>query len=426
MKISKFEGKFSGTVNIPGDKSISHRSIMFGALAQGKTTVHNFLMGEDCLSTIACFKELGVNVKQENGLVIIDGVGLDGLKKPNKVLYVGNSGTTIRLLSGILAGQKFETQITGDESIQKRPMDRIIKPLKMMDADIECSNDIYPPVVIKPVNHLKSIYYKQKVASAQVKSCILLAGMYSYKPIKIVQPGLSRDHTERMMQYFGIPLIVQGNEILMEQSKYITGKEIYVPGDISTAAFYITAALLFEGSEVLLKNVGVNPTRTGILEVYKKMGANITIENHKINNNEPSADIRVKHSKLKGITIDGEIIPKLIDEIPIIAAAAAFAEGKTIIKDAAELKVKETNRISATVKEMKKMGIDIEELEDGMVITGSNTLNPSVLESYHDHRIAMTMSILAMKADGESEVVGSNCVNISNPDFYNTIENLKK
>lgn len=426
MKINKFEGKFDGTVNIPGDKSISHRSIMFGALAQGKTTVHNFLMGEDCLSTIACFKELGVNVKEENGLVTIDGVGLDGLKKPNKVLNVGNSGTTIRLLSGILAGQKFETQITGDESIQKRPMDRVLKPLKMMDADIECLNDIYPPIVIKPVKHLKSIYYKQKVASAQVKSCILLAGMYSYKPIKIVQPELSRDHTERMMQYFGIPLIVQGNEILMEQSKYITGKEIFVPGDISTAAYYITAALLFEGSEVLLKNVGVNPTRTGILDVYKKMGANITIENHKINNNEPSADIRVKHSKLKGITIDGEIIPKLIDEIPIIAAAAAFAEGKTIIKDAAELKVKETNRISATVKEMKKMGIDIEELEDGMIINGSKTIIPAALESYNDHRIAMTMSILAMKADGESEVAGSHCVNISNPDFYSTIEKLKK
>lgn len=424
MKIKKFEGKLKGVINIPGDKSISHRSIMFGSLAKGETNIYNYLLGEDCKSTISCFKKLGVNIKVEDDKVTVDGVGLYGLKKPEEMLYVGNSGTTIRLMSGILAGQSFETLISGDKSIQKRPMDRVIAPLKMMGADIDSMNDIYPPIRIKPVKNLKSIKYHQKLASAQVKSCILLAGMYSQKPVKIVQPEISRDHTERMMQYFGIPLIVQGNEILMETSKYMIGKEIFVPGDISTAAFYMTAALLFEGSEVVLKNVGINPTRTGILEIYKKMGADITLENYQIRNNEPSADIIVKYSKLKGIKIQGEIIPKLIDEIPIIAAAAAFAEGTTIIKNAAELKVKETNRINAVVTEMKKMGIDIQELEDGMIINGSNKLKSALINSYDDHRIAMTMSILAMKADGESEIANSQCVNISNPDFYDTIKSL--
>ncbi len=424
MKIKKYEGKLKGVINIPGDKSISHRSIMFGSLAKGETKIYNYLLGEDCKSTISCFKKLGVNIKLNEDNVTVEGVGLYGLSKPDEMLYVGNSGTTIRLMSGILAGQQFETLISGDSSIQKRPMDRIMTPLKMMGADIESLNGIYPPLRIKPVNNLRNIKYHQKTSSAQVKSCILLAGMYSQKPVKIVQPKISRDHTERMMQYFGIPLIVQGNEILMETSKYIVGKEIFVPGDISTAAFYMTAALLFEGSEVVLKNVGINPTRTGIVDIYKKMGADITLENYQIRNNEPSADIIVRHSKLKGIEIKGEIIPKLIDEIPIIAAAAAFAEGTTVIKNAAELKVKETNRISAVVTEMKKMGIDIQELDDGMVINGCEKLKSATIDSYDDHRIAMTMSILAMKAEGESEILNSHCVNISNPDFYDTIKSL--
>ena len=417
--------KLVGEITVPGDKSISHRSIIIGSLANGKTTVENILMSDDTTSTMDCFKNMGVNIEKRNSTVYIEGVGLYGLKQPKDILSCGNSGTTMRILSGLLVGQRFSTTLTGDESLISRPMKRIIIPLSKMGGNISGIGDNYPPLEIKPANNiLKGIFYELPVASAQVKSSILFASLYSRGITKIVENKITRDHTERMLNYFGCNVVKEGNEIITDGNATLSGKKVYVPGDISSAAFFIVAASLLEGSRIIIKDVGINPTRTGIISVLKDMGANISISNRKLLNNEPIGDIEVKYSHLKGCTVEGDIVGTLIDEIPIIAVAAALAKGKTTIKNAEELKYKESDRIRAMVTELKKMGARIEELPDGMIIEGVDRLKSANLHSYNDHRIAMALSIAALKAEGESYIDDSKCVQISYPDFYDTLSNL--
>ena len=423
--INGYGKKLIGEIKVPGDKSISHRSIMIGSLANGNTTVGNILMSEDIRRTIQCFQDMGVNIEKRNGIIYIKGAGLFGLNAPKSILDCGNSGTTMRLLSGMLIGQKFSTTLIGDKSLMNRPMKRIIVPLSKMGGNIHGREDEYPPLEIKPANNLlKGISYELPVASAQVKSSILLATLYSLGTTKIVENKTTRDHTERMLNYFGCNVLNKGNEIIMDGNHKLSGKEVYIPGDISSAAFFIVAGTLIEDSNIIIKDVGINPTRTGIITVLKEMGANIKISNKRLLNNEPVGDIKVEHSHLRGIQIDGDIVGSLIDEIPIIAVAAAFAKGKTIIRNAEELKYKESDRIKAMTTELKKMGAKVEELSDGMIIEGVDFLRPAKLYSYNDHRIAMALSIAALKADGESYIDGYQSVNISYPNFYETLFNL--
>jgi len=411
--IQKLEGIFS----IPSDKSISHRSVMFGSLAKGTTHISNFLMGDDCLSTISCFRKLGVHITIEGDKVIVEGKGLHGLTEPESILDCGNSGTTVRLISGILAGQNFSTTLTGDASIQKRPMKRIIKPLSEMGAILEAKEDNFCPMTIHP-HTLKGITYHSPVASAQVKSSILLAGLYADSPTTVVEPAISRDHTERMLSAFGATVTREGTAVTIEPCKELYATDIIVPGDISSAAFFMVAGLITPGSELVIQNVGINPTRRGILDVLLAMGGDITCFNEKEVCGEPVCDLRVRYSKLHGTTVEGDIIPTLIDEIPAIAVAALFAEGKTIIKDAAELRVKESDRIEAMYTELSKMGASIVPMPDGMIIEGGKPLHGAALESYQDHRIAMSLTIAACNATSESTLEHAECVSISFPNFF--------
>ncbi len=421
VEISK-KSHLKGVVNIPGDKSISHRAIMFGSIAVGDTVVKGFLKSEDCFSTINCMRKLGVEIETVNDDVYVKGKGLY-LNESLDILDAGNSGTTMRLLSGILAGQKFTSTITGDESLRKRPMKRIIKPLSMMGAEITAAYDNYAPLTIKG-NALKGINYKTEVASAQVKSCIMLASLYAQDVTIIEEPYLSRNHSELMLNYFGGNFESCDNKVICHPVKKLHGCEILVPGDISSAAYFMVAASILPNSEVLIKNVNINNTRTGIIDVLNKMCGNVEIIEEKVVNNEPVADIVVKSSHLKGIEIGGEIIPRLIDEIPVIAVAAAYADGTTVIKDAEELKVKESNRIDTMVSQLRKMGADVEATNDGMIIHGKETLHGATVDSYNDHRVAMSLSIAALKADGSTKIKNAECVNISFPDFYSVLNVL--
>ena len=408
--------KLVGEIRVPGDKSISHRSIIIGALADGKTIIKNFLISEDTKRTMACFRKMGVNIENRRGTVYVEGVGLHGLNRPREILDCGNSGTTMRLLSGVLVGQEFPTTLIGDESLMNRPMKRILIPLRKMGGNIVGREDKYPPLDIKPVTDtLKRISYELPVASAQVKSSILLASLYSEGITKIIEDKITRDHTERMLNYFGCNIVKNGREITMTGNPLLYGKEVLVPGDISSAAFFIVAGSLIEGSSIVIKDVGINSTRAGIISVLKEMGANIKVSNESLVNNEPIGDIEVKYSHLKGCVVEGDMVGTLIDEIPIIAVAAALAKGKTIIRDVEELKYKESNRIKAMVTELKKMGARVEELSDGIVIEGVDYLKPAKLHSYNDHRIAMALSIAALKAEGESIIDDYQCVYISYP-----------
>lgn len=410
MKIQGIK-RLEGEIKIPGDKSISHRSVMFGSISQGETIVKNILLSQDTLRTMECFKEMGIkiDIDEKEHMVKIQGKGIHGLEKPNKPLDCGNSGTTMRLLSGILVGQDFSTTLIGDESLSNRPMDRIVIPLSKMGADIKGENGKYPPLRIEPVNELYGIDYELPVASAQVKSAILLASIYTKGETTVMEKKTTRDHTERMMDYFN--------------KEDFRGKEIYVPGDISSASFFMVGASIIEGSSIIIKDVGINPTRTGIIDVLKAMGGNIRIDNIRNTNNEPMADIYVSHAPLKGIVLE-EGIGRLIDEIPIIAVGAAFAEGTTIIKNAEELKYKETDRIQAMVGELRKMGADIEALPDGLIVHGRKSLNPATVNSFKDHRIAMALSIAALNTIGESKIEDSQCVDISYPNFFETLWDL--
>lgn len=415
-----------GEITVPGDKSISHRSIMLGSIASGITEVHGFLNGADCISSMNCFRQMGVDIDYDGSIVTIHGNGLHGLKAPADTLDVGNSGTTTRLMSGILAAQNFSSRVIGDDSICRRPMKRIITPLAMMGADItsECGNDCAPLIING--RKLKGIHYDSPVASAQVKSCVLLAGLYADGETSVTEPYVSRNHTELMLNAFGGSCTTLGTTATVTSDPVLTGQKIVVPGDISSAAYFLVAGLIAENSEITIKNVGINPTRDGIIDVIKMMGGDITFANVNADSGEPTADITVKTSRLKGCVIEGDIIPKLIDEIPVIAILACFAEGETVIKDAAELKVKESNRIDVMVNNLSAMGADITGTDDGMIIRGGKPLHSAVIHSKKDHRIAMSFAIAAMCAEGETEILDADCVNISYPDFYRDLENLQK
>ena len=414
----------NGEVTIPGDKSISHRAVMFGSLAEGTTEVTNFLQGADCLSTISCFRKLGIRIENTPDRILIHGRGLHGLSESADTLDTGNSGTTTRLISGILAGQPFTTVLNGDSSIQTRPMRRIMVPLSMMGADITSlrGNDCAPLRICG--SHLHGITYQSPVASAQVKSCVLLAGLYADAPTTVAEPVLSRNHTERMLTGFGAKVTSCGTTVTIEPEPDLKGMKIEVPGDISSAAYFIAAGLIIPGSEILIKNVGINPTRDGILRVAKEMGGDISFLNEKTSGGEPTCDLLVRNSSLKGVTVGGEMIPTLIDEIPVIAVMACFAAGTTLIKDAQELKVKESNRIDTVVTNLKAMGAQIEATDDGMIIHGGHPLHGAVIDSHLDHRIAMSFAVAALGADGETRIKGADCVKISYPEFYKTLGSL--
>ena len=428
MELAGIQG-LKGTVSVPGDKSISHRCIMFGSIANGTTEIHNFLKGADCLATIRCFQSMGINIEETDHTITVHGKGLHGLSAPLNILDVGNSGTTTRLLSGILAGQKFESKLSGDESLNSRPMKRIIEPLTMMGANISSIlRNGCAPLYIAPGN-LHGIHYDSPVSSAQVKSCILLAGLYAEGETSVTEPSLSRNHTELMLKEFGADIRTLHSLSGTEATTYIKpypklyGQKIVVPGDISSAAYFIAAGLIVPDSEILIEHVGINPTRSGILKVCEDMGGDITLLTERCEAGEKIADILVRTSSLHGITIEGDIIPTLIDEIPIIAVMAAVADGTTVIKDAAELKVKETDRIETVTDNLKAMGCNVTPTEDGMIITGG-TLHGASIHTLLDHRIAMAFSIAALVADGTTKILDSKCVDVSYPTFYDTFEQL--
>lgn len=415
-----------GELTIPGDKSISHRAIMLGSIADGTTEITNFLQGADCLSTIACFRQMGVSIENSTDKVTIKGNGLHGLQAPKSMLDVGNSGTTTRLMSGILAAQNFSCSLNGDASIQKRPMGRIITPLSQMGADISSiKGNGCAPLQING-RQLHGIDYHSPVASAQVKSSILLAGLYADGTTSVTEPSLSRNHSELMLSSFGANVTSKDATATIEPAAKLYGQQIIVPGDISSAAYFIVAGLILPNSEILIKNVGINPTRDGILRVCKAMGASISYENKREVSKEPVADLLVRSSSLHGTEIGGDLIPTLIDEIPAIAVLACFAQGTTIIKDAQELKVKESNRIDEMVNNLSKMGADITATDDGMIIHGGKPLHGSTIESKLDHRLAMSFAIAGLMADGETDIHGAEVVETSFPTFYKDLARLCK
>ncbi|ENQ3106969.1 3-phosphoshikimate 1-carboxyvinyltransferase [Bacillus cereus] len=414
-----------GTIVIPGDKSISHRSVIFGAIAHGKTTIKGFLPGADCLSTISCFREMGVSITQNGDEVEVIGKGMEGLQEAENVLNVGNSGTTIRLLLGILANTNLHLCLQGDHSIGKRPMKRVTKPLSLMGATIDGREDgTYTPLTIRGGN-LQAIDYLSPVASAQVKSAILLAGLRAKGVTSVTEPYVSRDHTERMLQAFGVQVKREGTKVSIEGGQQLTGTNIHVPGDISSAAFFLVGGAITPNSKLILQNVGINPTRTGIIDVLTKMGAKLTIEQCDRDAAEPAANLTIETSRLKGIEIGGDMIPRLIDEIPIIALAATQADGITIIKDAHELKVKETNRIDTVVEELTKLGARIEATDDGMIIYGKTLLKGNTVNSHGDHRIGMMLAIAGCIAEGETLIQDAEAVGVSYPRFFEEIEKLR-
>ncbi|MCR6110668.1 3-phosphoshikimate 1-carboxyvinyltransferase [Bacillus sp. A301a_S52] len=422
--ISAVKGGLTGSVTIPGDKSISHRAVLFASLADGESKIYGFLKGEDCLSTIACMKQLGIEIIEEDDCILVKGKGVNGLEEPDKPLDVGNSGTTIRLLSGILAGQGFSSVLVGDDSIAKRPMARVTGPLKMMNTSIDGRrNAAYTPLHIRG-GDLSSIHYLSPVASAQVKSAILLAGMFADGVTKVTEPHKSRDHTERMLQTFGVHVERDEFSASIEGGQTLSSQTIYVPGDISSAAFILVAGAIVPGSNVTLKNVGMNPTRTGIIDVLQAMGADLTVENERNLGSEPVADLTIRYSPLSSCTISGELIPRLIDEIPAIAVLATQADGTTIIKDAQELKVKESNRIDTVVSQLKKIGASVEPTEDGMIITGKTRLNGGTLQSFHDHRIGMAMALCGLIANDPVSIEGSEAISVSYPEFFEQLSHL--
>ena len=422
MKFTRVKS-LRGEITVPGDKSISHRAVMFGSLAQGTTTVENFLRGADCLSTIDCFRRLGIQIDETPELITIHGKGLHGLTGPSQLLDAGNSGTT-RLISGILSGQSFETTLTGDASIQKRPMKRIIEPLTQMGASItSLHGNGCAPLNIQG-RPLHGIHYTTKVASAQVKSSILLAGLYADSATSVTEPALSRNHSELMLRQFGADVQTEGTTATIQPGPALAGQKIVVPGDISSAAYFIAAACITPESELLIRNVGTNPTRDGILRVCRMMNADVTILPHAQNDGEPSAELLIRSSSLKGCVIEGELIPTLIDELPVIAVMACFAEGTTIIRDAAELKVKESNRIDVMAENLTAMGAQVTATDDGLIIEGGRPLRGAAIDSHLDHRIAMSFAVAALNADGETEIQDAECVNISYPAFYQDLNRI--
>lgn len=417
-----------GRIRVPGDKSISHRALMLGALAQGETVIHGLLLGEDPRSTASCFRAMGAEISELNTEEVrVKGIGLGNLVEPVNVLDAGNSGTTLRLMLGILASHpdRFFT-VTGDGSLRSRPMSRVVKPLQQMGAQIwgRKQNSLAPLAIQGQV--LKPIHYHSPIASAQVKSCVLLAGLMTQGKTTVTEPALSRDHSERMLRAFGADLTVEPetNSVTVTGQSQLTGQTVVVPGDISSAAFWLVAGAIVPGSDLTIENVGVNPTRTGVLEILDRMGADITLENQREVAGEPVADLRVRHSALKACEISGDVIPRLIDEIPILAVAAAFAEGTTIVKDAEELRVKESDRITVMATQLNQMGASVRELPDGMEITGGTPLKGAEVDSYTDHRIAMSLAIAALNAAGTTTIHRAEAAAISYPDFTPTLQRV--
>lgn len=407
-----------GEIRVPGDKSISHRGIMLGSLAEGDTHLHGFLEGADCLSSIACFQKMGIEIERDGSNVTIHGKGLHGLHQPDGILDAGNSGTTTRLMSGILAGQDFSSTITGDDSLRTRPMKRVITPLSEMGAGIDSDNGCLPMTVTG--GHLHGIDYISPVASAQVKSCVLFAGLYADGKTSVTEPAISRNHTELMLRGFGASVKTDEEKhyVEVEPEPVLLGQDITVPGDISSAAYFLVAGLICEDADILVKNVNINPTRAGILKVIEDMGGNISYIDRRTVSGEEVADINVRTSSLHGTTVEGDIIPTLIDELPVIAVMAAYADGTTVIRDAAELRVKESDRIATVTENLRAMGCDMAPTDDGYIINGGRPLHGASIRTYKDHRIAMSFAVAALNADGETTLDDPSCVNISYPGFF--------
>lgn len=420
----------SGDLRVPGDKSISHRSIMFGALADGVTHVKGFLEGEDALCTMNIFREMGVQIEGPvAGNVTIHGVGLQGLKSPSRPLDCGNSGTSMRLISGILAGQKFSAELVGDPSLSKRPMKRVIDPLLKMGAHIKAQDGGRPPLQISPSSELKSIHYPLPMASAQVKSCVLLAGLFAEGVTSVEEPAVTRDHTERMLKGFGVEVITDGNKMSVRGGQRLSATTIDVPSDISSAAFFMVAASICERADITLKHVGMNPTRTGVIDILRLMGANIEILNESIVGGEPVADVRVQSAQLKGINIPEHLVPLAIDEFPVLFVAAANASGTTVLTGAEELRVKESDRIAVMADGLKACGVNATATEDGMIIEGLGTIDgpryqAAAIESQGDHRIAMSFAVAAIRAEGTMCIKGAQTVNTSFPGFVEMANSL--
>lgn len=426
MKLLTNVSQLKGTLRVPGDKSISHRSIMFGSLAKGTTTVHDILRGEDVLSTMQVFRDLGVDIQDDGNIVTITGVGFDGLKAPKNKLDMGNSGTSIRLISGVLAGQDFTVEMFGDDSLSKRPMDRVTIPLRQMGVEVSGQTDRdLPPLTMRGSKALKPIHYQLPVASAQVKSALIFAALQADGESVIIEKEKTRNHTEDMIVQFGGAIDVNGKEIRIKGGQEFTGQDVVVPGDISSAAFWLVAGLIVPNAKVTLENVGINETRTGIIDVIKEMGGKMTISN--VDEIAKSATITVETSELHGVEIGGEIIPRLIDELPIIALLATQANGTTIIRDAEELKVKETDRIQVVADALNAMGTDITPTDDGMIIKGKTPLHGAKVNTFGDHRIGMMTAIAALLvSDGDVELGRAEAINTSYPSFFNDLEVLSR
>ncbi len=427
-EIRRAKRGLTGTIHIPGDKSVSHRSVMFSTIGKGRVRIRNFLEAADCLSTAACMRTLGADVeRQADGTLLVTGVGIRGLQEPQGILDAGNSGTTLRLLLGILAAQPFFSVLAGDASLSRRPMGRVVEPLASMGAAIRGreGNRFLPLAVLGREGRLRAMDYASPVASAQVKSAVLLAGLYADGKTTLREPALSRDHTERMLRAFGAKIAREETAVTIEPAEELFApEEILVPGDISSAAYWLVAASLIEGSDLLLEGVGVNPTRTGILDVLSAMGADITLGNERESGGEAIADIRVRSASLRGTAFGGAIIPRLIDEIPILAVAALFAEGDTVISGAAELRVKETDRLQAVTTELNRLAPGaVEATADGMVIHGGGALSPAACRTYDDHRMAMSLAVAGAAGEGVT-LDAPACVNISYPSFYETLDGL--
>ncbi len=418
--------RLRGSIMVPGDKSISHRSVMFGSISSGLTEINGFLQGADCLSTISCFRKMGINIINENDRVLVEGKGLHGLTPPSGTLDAGNSGTTARLISGILAGQSFTSRLDGDASLQKRPMDRIIKPLRLMGADINGHDGTSCVPLTITGGPLRGIDYASPVSSAQVKSCVLLAGLYADGVTSVTEPSLSRNHTELMLSSFGADLTSKGRTASIRPARELYGQKVTVPGDISSAAYFIAAGLIVPDSEILIENVGVNPTRDGIIRVCLDMGGDITLMNKRTQGGEPVADLLVRSSSLHGTAVEGDIIPTLIDEIPVIAVLAAYAGGETVIRDAAELKVKESDRIAVVTDALSLMGADVTGTDDGMVIRGGRPLHGAAIRSFMDHRIAMSFAVASLNAEGVTSIEGAEIVDISYPGFFEDLRSVSE
>jgi 3-phosphoshikimate 1-carboxyvinyltransferase len=425
LSITPRKTPFRLTMTVPGDKSISHRAVMFGAIAKGRTEIDGFLPGQDCLSTIQCFRKLGVEIEQiHDTKVVVHGKGFAGLQEPIFPLDVGNSGTTLRLILGILAGRPFFSTVYGDSSIARRPMKRVVDPLRQMGAKIfGRDGGNFAPLAVQG-GKLKGISYQSPIASAQVKSCLLLAGLQAEGETSVTEPMLSRDHTERMLPAFGVELKREGRKVSVPGGQSLAGTQVTVPGDFSSAAFFLSAALLIPGSEVTVERVGINPTRTGLLEAFQRMGAKVEVEHTGEWCGEPVGNVRVSRDRLAGISIGGELIPRMIDEIPIFALVATQAEGITVIRDAAELKVKESNRIHAIATELRRLGAKIEETDDGLIIEGPTPLTGGTCFSHGDHRIGMTLAIAGLASSSQVIVEGAQVISISFPGFPEQIQEV--